>query len=451
MSTNHRKRKYRGTARSHNSYSGSKSQQHIEPFLSHHEAYLNQQQISSSTAWGVDLDISYRGELTPATHPQPDPLQALYIQAHEANIVKGSSAKIAAQSLEVVEYHTVPLPLGTVVSESQLSAAPVVITPKVGTALIELGDGNVRQGEVERKSPGAAGGLVHSALVVVDDDIDYVDSSALLPEKSPSSIWVDRYDIRLLLNNTRPFPPLSPEKLPPASPTGFSDLPSDAEDTFFFSSTEVEDFRREKRRRVMERTRDERVKARMQEEGYEDRLGNNKEEEDIWGGSDEEPDQTQQDLMERTAMHIASSPNAAQLEMRILANYGADKRFAFLRGRWKRAWGLAKAKARIKLKKKVEDKQKEPESTGVLALAGYGSDSQEDDDEPVAEQVISFVSPPSLLPSSAPPVDPDVSHSSKVQSTSSVDADVEKEEQAKEARRRRLKAWAAQRKAGSSG
>ncbi|KAI9569304.1 hypothetical protein HD554DRAFT_603053 [Boletus coccyginus] len=38
-----------------------------------------------------------------------------------------------------------------------------------------------------------------------------------------------------------------------------------------------------------------------------------------------------------TASHIISSPNHAQLEMRILANYyGTDKTFAFLRGRCSR-------------------------------------------------------------------------------------------------------------------
>ncbi|EEB88528.1 hypothetical protein MPER_13589, partial [Moniliophthora perniciosa FA553] len=37
--------------------------------------------------------------------------------------------------------------------------------------------------------------------------------------------------------------------------------------------------------------------------------------EDVWGGSDEEPEDTQKDLMRRTAKHILSSPNPAQLEM----------------------------------------------------------------------------------------------------------------------------------------
>lgn len=58
-----------------------------------------------------------------------------------------------------------------------------------------------------------------------------------------------------------------------------------------------------------------------------------------------QPDPTQILLMNRTAAHIRDSHNRAQLEMRILANHGSDPRFAFLRGRWKRAWDKAKASA----------------------------------------------------------------------------------------------------------
>jgi len=50
-------------------------------------------------------------------------------------------------------------------------------------------------------------------------------------------------------------------------------------------------------------------------------------------------------LMNRTAAHIHDCRNRAQLEMRILANHGSDPRFAFLRGRWKKAWDRAKASA----------------------------------------------------------------------------------------------------------
>ena len=83
--------------------------------------------------------------------------------------------------------------------------------------------------------------------------------------------------------------------------------------------------------------------------------------------------------MRRTATHLLASPNPAQLEMRILANHGADRRFAFLRARWSRAWRLAKAKAGIQGKDKPSDK---PAVLG--GLAGYGN-SDSDNDGSVAQ------------------------------------------------------------------
>ena len=82
--------------------------------------------------------------------------------------------------------------------------------------------------------------------------------------------------------------------------------------------------------------------------------------------------------MRRTAIHLHSSPNPAQLEMRILANHGADKRFAFLRGRWSRAWRLVKIRLQTETTTKETERKKEEQSGGTLgALAGYG-DSDED-------------------------------------------------------------------------
>jgi hypothetical protein len=81
--------------------------------------------------------------------------------------------------------------------------------------------------------------------------------------------------------------------------------------------------------------------------------------------------------MTRTATHIRESPNPAQLEMRILANHGSDGRFAFLRGRWKRAWARIRAGGRA----------------GVVigGLAGYASDSASEGEIEVAGPVISEV------------------------------------------------------------
>lgn len=84
--------------------------------------------------------------------------------------------------------------------------------------------------------------------------------------------------------------------------------------------------------------------------------------------------------MRRTAAHVHTSPNPAQLEMRILANHGADPRFAFLRGRWSRAWRLTKSKLRLELEaKKMKDKGAALSGgVGIGGLAGYG-DSDDDD------------------------------------------------------------------------
>ena len=83
--------------------------------------------------------------------------------------------------------------------------------------------------------------------------------------------------------------------------------------------------------------------------------------------------------MRRTAAHVLSSPNPAQLEMRILANHGADARFAFLKGRWARAWRLAKAHAQLD-RAKAEQAQAKGE-VGLGGLAGYGGSDSESGSE----------------------------------------------------------------------
>ncbi|KAF8966139.1 hypothetical protein BDZ97DRAFT_1641017, partial [Flammula alnicola] len=314
---------------------------------------------------------------------EADPLKALYIQAHEADIIRGPSAKAAAQSLEVVEYP----------ASEGMQGAVVHVVSKIGSALIEWGDDST------------------SGYSPVGNDDDAMPPTKQNPH---SSIWVDRYDARLLLDS---LPTEKTLEATPASPSGWSDIPSDAEDTFFFTPDEMEDFHREKRRRLLEQTREERLKARQQEDGVEEETC---EAEDVWGGSDEEPDDVQKDLMRRTATHLLSSPNAAQLELRILANHGSDRRFSFLRGRWKRAWNLAKAKARIEKEKEKEEKEAE-KSAGLGVLAGYGSDDSESGGE---DSGVGDVSVPTAT-----------------EEPQAV------EEPVKEARRKRLKEWAERRRA----
>ncbi|KAK2464945.1 hypothetical protein APHAL10511_003021 [Amanita phalloides] len=180
-------------------------------------------------------------------------------------------------------------------------------------------------------------------------------------EELQQEMWMDRYDARLLLD-TLPSIQSTPASPRAESPAGWSDLPSDSEDTFFLSPSEVEDFRRQKRRRTLDKAYEERLKARIAED--EDSM----EEQDTWGGSDEEPDDIQKELMRRTAVHLHSSPNSAQLEMRILANHGADKRFAFLRGRWSRTWKLMKSKLRIQAEESAKETAKKNETPSSNSL-----------------------------------------------------------------------------------
>lgn len=127
------------------------------------------------------------------------------------------------------------------------------------------------------------------------------------------------------------------------------------------------------------------MRAILERDGKDDTV----DESDMWGGSDEEPDEAQKELLCRTAAHIVSSLNPAQLEMRILANHSADKRFAFLRGRWSRAWNAAKDAARQQYREKEEaTKSKAQLPTGgpsLQGLVGYG-DSDESGDESAVEE-----------------------------------------------------------------
>jgi hypothetical protein len=81
-----------------------------------------------------------------------------------------------------------------------------------------------------------------------------------------------------------------------------------------------------------------------------------------------------------------NSPNPAQLEMRILANHGADKRFAFLRGRWSRAWKTVKGRIRLGIEaEKAENMEEKGKQAALGGLSGYG-DSDESEGEEEAEE-----------------------------------------------------------------
>ncbi|KAG2144449.1 uncharacterized protein EDB93DRAFT_1153525 [Suillus bovinus] len=315
----------------------------------------------------------------------PDPF-TLSIQAYEATIIRGPQSLSTALSLEAPHLPT----LGVYAND-----------PQIGNALIQWGA---------------------SAR-----NFQLLNSDFSFPEASDGkATWVDRYDARLLLDTVREHPILSTIQPKSLSPTGWSDLPSDTEDTFFLTPHENEDYRREKRRRLIDQNREDRLRA-LAETDESEQL-------DLWGGSDEEPDDAQSELMKRTALHLLSSPNPAQLEMRILANHGADKRFAFLRGRWSRAWRMTKE--RLRQEKVDQSAQSLRASRNILVglggLAAYG-DSDDEGGEEESESGETYSLKVGESPATA--LDSPQNHNVRL------------EEVEQEARRVRAREWAAQRRA----
>ena len=93
-----------------------------------------------------------------------------------------------------------------------------------------------------------------------------------------------------------------------------------------------------------------------------------------------QPDDVQAAFMRKTAAHLLSSPNPAVLELRILANHGADPRFAFLRGRWSRSWDSIKAQARAEVEKARAPTLGVTAPGGLGGLADYGGSEDEDEE-----------------------------------------------------------------------
>ncbi|KAF9524218.1 hypothetical protein CPB83DRAFT_861642 [Crepidotus variabilis] len=399
MTSRSRKRKYRPQGQGYSNYAhlGLVGDENELEFLGHHKRYAPAGTSSTLDTFNAEDSSNSFSESTDFLS-----LQGLYIQVYEADLVRGPSSESASAALEVVQY--VPEDTGK----------GWKTTPTIGSALIKLGEDGFS--------------IPIELGTVLNEEITPPSSSTPKEEITKLDIWVDRYDARLLLDagavavssSNSHLPPLTSIK-PPDSPTGWSDLPSDAEDTFFLDNEEIEDVRREQRRLENERAREARLRARVEEDDeYVIRFGGKA---DVWGGSDEEPDEACKALLHRTATHLVSSPNPAQLEMRILANHGNDKRFAFLRGRWSRAWNLAKAKARMEMEKEKPNKK-----AVIGLLTGYGSGSESEDDEAKAKTL-------SL------PQREDVSLPNQtIRSGKSKSPQVD-EEALKEARRKRLKEW----------
>lgn len=89
---------------------------------------------------------------------------------------------------------------------------------------------------------------------------------------------------RLHLVPHLPSAPRAPS--PSSSLGGWSDLPSDAEDTFFFSGSEGEEYEQDKKRRKLDALRGGRLAA-LEDTSEKDRISQGHDE-DVWGGSEEE-------------------------------------------------------------------------------------------------------------------------------------------------------------------
>ena len=149
--------------------------------------------------------------------------------------------------------------------------------------------------------------------------------------------------------------------------------------------------------------------------------------------------------MHRTAAHLLASPNRAQLELRILANHGADRRFAFLRGRWRRAWALAQAKARVA----KADAARPPPSIGLGIVAGYGSDSDEASAGSDREDGTQSLAPPE--DGSAVSAGAEHEPGPSLALEQAIRGTFDLEDAAKEAKRKRLREWMERRRAEKDG
>jgi hypothetical protein len=147
------------------------------------------------------------------------------------------------------------------------------------------------------------------------------------------------------------------------------------------------------------------------------------------------------ELMRRTASHVIRATNDAQLRARILAHHGADPRFAFLRGRWGRAWARAQAEAHRDVLA-----EREAQSSGALGgLTGYGSEGEGEDEE-VAD------GGPAGPAGVTEPV-PVLGEASNVQSPQQAAQSDEQElalRAAQEARRAKAREWAEKRRAAKA-
>ncbi|KAK4058223.1 hypothetical protein OIO90_000962 [Microbotryomycetes sp. JL221] len=237
-------------------------------------------------------------------------------------------------------------------------------------------------------------------------------------------VWIDKYDALNLL----PTLPFSLEQSPPSpapSSTGFSDMPSDSEELFYFDQQTREDIARDKKRRRLERERDERIRqidqatAREQEQN---------------AVQDEEPSQTQLDMMRKLNSTLLAATDPKMLEIRIMTKYSTDERFDFLKknGRFRKYWEQIREDSR---QKQNADKEAELVKS---TLVGYGCDSDNDQ----AEDCRRNKTEPALPPSTEIATTVENGATAEVNDDSTAAQRKKREERAAKA-----KAWAERRKA----
>lgn len=99
--------------------------------------------------------------------------------------------------------------------------------------------------------------------------------------------------------------------------------------------------------------------------------------------------------MRRLHSTLLSAADPSLLELRILANHGADERFAFLRrgGKWRAQWEEMR-------KGGGEDQKAAEEAKGTQGLVAYGSDTSDEEDAAQADR--KEAEPPSAATGTTP-------------------------------------------------
>ena len=135
---------------------------------------------------------------------------------------------------------------------------------------------------------------------------------------SGHSITTDRYDAIHLLSAL----PAKPQFNDAHDELGWSDLDSDYEDLFYMTNDEASQFLHRKAKHALEDSESLRL-AQLESRSPPTPC--------VPDTAPPELSEAQFQLMAKTAKILASSSNASLLEMKILANHGADARFGFLR------------------------------------------------------------------------------------------------------------------------